>query len=788
MLDLGSQDYLVKGEFGPRGIERAIRNAINQHKRFSKLQKHASELEEGERKLRHLIVSNADAMLVVDDSKVIRFVNPSAEILFDREKGNLSGEIFKYPIRNYTAQEITIPRNGDGEIFAEMQSVPMEWEETPAHLVTIRDVSDRKRIENSLRKNESLLRSLITSANDAVIVIDSNGDVTMFNPAAEKMFGRRASGIIGGPLDPLMPESYRSRHRKYIRKFFSDEESKPDFGKFMELPAQRSNGEIFPMEISLASDNPGGTRYVVAVARDISQRKQSEYALQKANRKLRELDRMKNEFLSTASHELRTPLTIIGEFAAILRDGIAGELTREQADCVSSILSNTKRLGKLVNEILTLQKIESSRIMINRSRCDLRRLIEQCVNDFMPRFEAAEQKLETEIPDDLLPALCDRDKIMQVLVNIIGNAHKVVPGGGTVEVKAIFDYGDIQVSVSDNGPGIPENRQESIFERFVQLDRKDGPDSRGTGLGLPIAKKIVELHNGTIGVNSLLGEGSTFYFTIPVYDYLSEIKARIEDRYNFLRSKDETLSIGLVRIEKIINGQRGSSVKATREVLSYCREIVQECMRREKDEVLYLEPESMLVVICESSSIGIEAVMRRVLRKLIESLESSYSFSTATMTLSAEEDLDDPLMETAEKLNPVGKETCRSRVLILTANSDMALEAGEALSRSGLDMVVESVSTAIEAREIIRREFPDMIIIDIDSAEESCSEFFEELAGDEDRISPRVLVLHDSPPPQYGLTGHEIDGYLEKPFSDSDLVEKVRVMIDEEVCVLNGSK
>jgi putative tryptophan/tyrosine transport system substrate-binding protein len=236
-----------------------------------------------------------------------------------------------------------------------------------------------------------------------------------------------------------------------------------------------------------------------------------------ANERLKELDRMKSDFVSKVSHELRTPLTAIkGAVDLVLRE-VAGPLTEKQTHYLTRVRSNTQHLAGLINDLLDLSKIESGRIEIKSSCVSLSGLLHEVVEALRPVAAEKVIALEVTIRERSLLVWADRDKINQVLMNLIGNAIKFTPVHGRVTVSA-SRYGEesVQVSVSDTGPGVPPDEKEKIFAKFYRIAEVNGENSKGTGLGLAISKALVELHGGKIWVESEPSRGSNFCFTLPL--------------------------------------------------------------------------------------------------------------------------------------------------------------------------------------------------------------------------------------------------------------------------------
>ncbi|MET0558545.1 MAG: HAMP domain-containing sensor histidine kinase [Solirubrobacterales bacterium] len=228
-----------------------------------------------------------------------------------------------------------------------------------------------------------------------------------------------------------------------------------------------------------------------------------------------QLDRLKDEFVLTASHELRSPLTSVQGFAELLmleRDS----LTPRQVETVEIILENCRHLVRLLNDLLDLARSDAGRLAIVPRPTDLTPLIEETVRTMRGQTDADRQTVTVQIEPGLPQISGEPDRVRQILVNLLTNAHEYSPEGASIEVSARVQGAEVEIAVSDNGPGIPENQLEQIFERFVRGDAGLTQRVGGTGLGLAIAKSLVELHGGTISVESASGHGSTFSFRLPV--------------------------------------------------------------------------------------------------------------------------------------------------------------------------------------------------------------------------------------------------------------------------------
>jgi two-component system sensor histidine kinase GlrK len=231
--------------------------------------------------------------------------------------------------------------------------------------------------------------------------------------------------------------------------------------------------------------------------------------------RLKELDHMKSDFYAAMSHELRTPLTSIKEGTGLLLDGVGGETTEKQRKLLAILAEESNRLIGVVNSLLDLSKIEAGMMTYRFEAANVDPLIRQAIAEITPLAEAKQIRLESALEASLPSARLDRERILQVLRNLVGNAVKFTPKGGYVRVAARRANGKLEVSVQDSGPGIPEENLTTIFDKFRQGNHNGGPARQGTGLGLAIAKNVIASHGGKIWAESELGQGSTFIFSLP---------------------------------------------------------------------------------------------------------------------------------------------------------------------------------------------------------------------------------------------------------------------------------
>jgi len=379
---------------------------------------------------------------------------------------------------------------------------------------------------------ESRYRKLLHAAPDAILEVNEEGRILILNEAVERMFGYSRAELLGLSVDHLVPASMRSGHSQHRAAYAKRPNTRP-MGTGLELQGQRKDGSLFPVEISLSPNWIEGSLHVIASVRDITERKAVENRIQALreqytaeltmkneqlearNREVEQANRLKNEFLASMSHELRTPLhTIIG-FSELLTEQLEGPLGEKQQRFVGHILQDARHLLELINEILDISKIESGRLELKRESFDF----SQCVEEVLAgiRHQAATKNITLENKNRFQSSLyADRLRVKEILYNLLSNAVKFTPEGGRVWVEGSSEGGTLRVSVCDTGIGIPEQEHPSIFEKFYQVGDASGGTREGTGLGLPITKHLVELHGGTISVESRPGQGSSFRLTFPL--------------------------------------------------------------------------------------------------------------------------------------------------------------------------------------------------------------------------------------------------------------------------------
>ena len=392
-----------------------------------------------------------------------------------------------------------------------------------------RDITDRRLAEEELSDSQERFRRLSEGAFEA-LSIARDGVIVEANGKFSELFGYAPDAVIGmNVADFAAPES-----RALVRRNVENNSEEP-----YEAMGKRRDGSYFPVELCGKIIPYHGQPARITAIRDITQR--------------REIETMKNEFISTVSHELRTPLTSIRGSLGLLVGGVAGELPPRARGMIDIAHKNSERLVRLINDILDIEKIESGKMVLNLETQALKPLIETTIEANRGFGETLGVSFELQIPDELQAVQidADSDRLMQVLTNLLSNAAKFSPRGAAVQVRiapspeALGDASAVRVEVSDQGPGVPAEFRDRIFGKFAQADSSDTRQKGGTGLGLSISKAIIEKLGGRIGFWSHPEQGTTFFFDLPrhqaeVAAHMStHVEEKVEIRPRILVCEDD---------------------------------------------------------------------------------------------------------------------------------------------------------------------------------------------------------------------------------------------------------
>jgi PAS domain S-box-containing protein len=375
----------------------------------------------------------------------------------------------------------------------------------PCMISTTIDITERNRAQEALKQSEEKYRELINTSTDAIISTDPKMLITIWNNGASRMFGYTEKEMIGQSILTIFPTNlYKDVSREIVNIKTAQ---KTEFNNHtFETTGMKKDCSTVPVEVSISTRPSEDSFIMTAIFRDITVRKEAE-------KKLQEIDQMKQEFLSNVSHELRTPLQSISGFTKLIMTGKVPDPATQQ-EFFQIIDRETMHLGNLINGLLDMSRLESGRFKIYKKLAP----VYDIFADSIKMFHSLAREKNITLTESILPNLpemeVDSERLGQVVINLVGNAIKFSDPGGSIQVKTSVRNKELFFQVVDNGIGIKDEAMKHLFERFYRVEGETVKG--GTGLGLYISKQIIEAHGGKIWAESTFGKGSTFSFTLPL--------------------------------------------------------------------------------------------------------------------------------------------------------------------------------------------------------------------------------------------------------------------------------
>ncbi|HYG86188.1 MAG TPA: PAS domain S-box protein [Azospirillum sp.] len=401
-----------------------------------------------------------------------------------------------------------------------LQTTPVSDATGAAHgcIGSLTDMSEYVRTVEALQVAEARNRSIVDAAADAILTVDEEGIVHSFNRAAEAMFGIDAADIVWQRIDRLIPQAAMERHQEVCLR-----QGHGVIGGAGDIEARRADGTPFPIELSVSTLEAQGRRLFTAIVRDVTERRRIEAELIGAKEAAEAADRAKSAFLATMSHELRTPLNAVIGFAQVIEMRLLGaDAIDRYTEYARSIHQSGEHLLGIIDDVLDISTIEAGSLRLDERPVDVTEVVGQSLNLVAMQAGRRGVAVSLELERNLPPLRADELRLRQVLVNLLSNAIKFTDAGGqvTVDVARAAD-GGLNLSVRDTGVGMAPEDIPKALARFSQVDQSMTRRHEGTGLGLPLAKRLIELHDGTMHIDSAPGRGTTVSVHLPAARVMS---------------------------------------------------------------------------------------------------------------------------------------------------------------------------------------------------------------------------------------------------------------------------
>jgi signal transduction histidine kinase/GGDEF domain-containing protein len=580
----------------------------------------------------------------------------------------------------------------------------------------------KKKRTMAFHKGEGCLRDIIERSVDGIVITDKKGIVRYINPAAETFFGKKSKTFLGGSFGFPLEE-----------------------GKSAEIDVTQKDGKTRIGQMRVFEAEWDGKPAFMASVLDITEHKQ--------------LERLKDEFISTVSHELRTPMTTIREAVSQVLDGILGETTNEQREFLSVCLEDIDRLKRIIDNLLEVAMMRAGAAEIRREEADIAALAEEACIQFYDQARDKGLEIKKVFPKKNVEIYADKKKIVQIFANLISNAIKFTKKGW-IEV-GIQDKGQsIECYVSDTGAGISGEDLPRVFGKFRQFGRISGSGEQGTGLGLFIAKGITELHRGKIAAESKLNEGSKFTFTLPKYSVKEILYDSIAKRIAIARKTHEEFSVFVVKLNDYSEVEKELGKEKAQEILSGMSEI-KNISRDEK--ILPLKDESEIVVITGADRPDMSAAGVRLKRAVKEFLfetsggASEIGFSCGRAVYPADAGDAEDLFKKAEKnLISEKEERLKKKIMIVDDERKIVESLHRFLEKFGYSNITEAYD-GTEALERIASGIPDLVILDMMMPEMNGYEVIGRLKEDVKTEDIPVLIMSG-----YEVEVDKLEEYIKK--------------------------
>ncbi|NJC41681.1 PAS domain S-box-containing protein [Brevundimonas alba] len=575
-----------------------------------------------------------------------------------------------------------------------------------------RYVHSRRAMLADIRAVAARQQAIFDGAIDAIITLNPSGTIETFNKAAERMFGYRAGQLERRDVS-LLVDVAPDGVGPFLSRLTASQ-GLLENGLVRQVDARRSDGTTFPVDVALGPMELESGTHVVAVVRDISER--------------RRVEQMKEEFVSTVSHELRTPLTSIAGSLGLLTGGAAGPLPEKAGRLIQIAHANSQRLVRLINDILDIEKIEAGKMRLDMSALDLRDIARRSIEGVQGFADGMGVRLDlAEGPPT--PVRGDADRLIQVVTNLLSNAAKFSPEGSEVRVTVDPETRIARLSVCDQGPGIPDAFRSRIFSKFAQADGSDTRARGGTGLGLVIAREIAERHGGRLWFESAEGEGATFHLDLPLAVEPAVRAAGEEPRLLIVEDDADAAQILSEMLQH--DGFTTDIVGTGREALAAARTGTYAALLVDLQlpdaggialiRALRSNPETRDIPVVVVSADTARGKARGRSLEVVDWMEKPFDQSRLRAAVAA-----------------IDQRRSDRRAHILHVDDDRDILEVTAAALSGMADITPAASLA-EARAVLGRMTPDLVILDLGLPDGSGLELLADMGDEEGRTVPVIV-------------------------------------------------
>jgi PAS domain S-box-containing protein len=500
-----------------------------------------------------------------------------------------------------------------------------------------------KEEQEDILDQRGYLESILSSMTDSLIVVNPDATLRSVNKAALDLLGYKEDELIGQPVKKifLQEEEEESILHRYFQKIIV-----AGVAYNIGLTFFTKQGKSIPVNFSGAlMQQDGKIIGIVGVVRDMRQtmavisdleKKDRELEersknltrmqramlhmmddltiakkeMEKVNKELQKLDQLKSDFVSTVSHELRTPLTVTREAISQILDGVCGEINKAQKQFLFMSIEGIDRLSRLIENLLDIPKIKAHKIMLKRQLIDIVSLAKEVSSSFASAFQSKGLETKYNFPKDKIELYVDKDRIIQIFVNLMSNARKFTPAG-YIEISIVDKENEVECAVSDTGIGISDEDLPRVFSKFEQFGRVSESAEKGAGLGLAISKGIIELHRGKIWVESKLGQGSKISFTLPKYSPRELFKEYVISGLAEAIKEGASLSIAIFEVKNYETLQEKLGGDKVASIMHRLGQLIKTNLRP-KSDISIVDSRAILVALPETDKKGVWSTAKRL--------------------------------------------------------------------------------------------------------------------------------------------------------------------------------